>query len=151
MQAHRLINMEIKKWNTNQENDTARKQHLDGKNQWNHRGIQGKRSNNKVSKNEMKNTINKQMTEMTRKRTQKEAENKNKTKHWWENSENPTINNIPEYLAKLNRKECNTIIKTRTSMLLVKMNTQKKQIPKEHYMQILQDLPWNPEAHHKRL
>ena len=47
MQAHRLINM---KKPTNQENDTAWKQHLDGKNQWNPRGTQGKRSDNKVFK-----------------------------------------------------------------------------------------------------
>ena len=33
----------------------------------------------------MKNATNKQITEMTRKRTQEEAENKTKTKHWWEN------------------------------------------------------------------
>ena len=70
---------------TSQENDTARKQHLDGKNQWNSRGIQGKRSNSKVFKKEMKNATNKQITEMTRKRTQEDAENKTKTKHWWEN------------------------------------------------------------------
>ena len=63
---------------------------------------------------------------MTRKRTQEEAENKTKTKHWWENSENPSINKRPEYLEKLNRKECNVIIKNRTSMLPVKMNQKKK-------------------------
>ena len=63
---------------------------------------------------------------MTRKRTQEEAENKTKTKHWWENSENPSINKRSEYLEKLNRKECNVIIKTRTSMLPVKMNQKNK-------------------------
>ena len=63
---------------------------------------------------------------MTRKRTQEEAENKTKTKHWWENIENRSINKRPEYLEKLNRKECNAIIKTRTSMLPVKMNQKNK-------------------------
>ena len=46
----------------------------------------------------MKNAINKQITGMTRKRTQAEAEHKTKTKHWWENSKNPTINKRPEYI-----------------------------------------------------
>ena len=88
-----------------------------------------------------------QITEMTRKRTQEEAENKTKTKHWWENSENQTINKRPEYIEKLNRKECIAIIKTEYQcyIVLVKVN-KKKQISKEHHMQILQELPWNPEA-----
>ena len=80
----------------------------------------------KCSKNEMKNIINKNIIEMTRKRSQEEAENKTKTKHWWENIENRSINKRPEYLEKLNRKECNAIIKTRTSMLPVKMNPKNK-------------------------
>ena len=37
------------------------------------------------------NFINKQITEMIRKRTQTKTEHKTKMKHWWENSENPTI------------------------------------------------------------
>ena len=86
---------------------------------------------------------------MTRKMTQ-EAENKTKTKHWWENIENRSINKRLEYLEKLNRKECNAIIKNRTSMLPVKMN-KKKQIPNEHHLQNLQKLPWNPEAHYRRM
>ena len=148
MQAHRLINMKknplIKKM-TQHENST-----------WMERtnGIlkefKVKEQIAKCSKNEMKNIINKNIIEMTRKRTQEEAENKTKTKHWWENIENRSINKRPEYLEKLNRKECNAIIKTRTSMLPVKMN-KKKQIPKEHRVQILQELPWNPEAHYRRM
>ena len=136
MQSHRLINMKknTNKKMTQHENST-----------WMERtnGIleefKVKDQIAKCSKNEMKNSINKQIMKMTRKRTQ-EAENKTKTKHWWENIETRSINKRPEYLEKLNRKECNAIIKTRTSMPPVKMN-KKKQIPKEHLLQILQELP----------
>ena len=54
------------------------------KKQWTPRRIQGERPNNKVLKNEIKHGIDKQITEMIRKRTQKETEHKTKTKHWWE-------------------------------------------------------------------
>ena len=124
MQAHRVINMKknplIKKM-TQHENSTWMKRT---------NGIleefKVKDEITKCSKNEMKNIINKKIMEMTREKTQEEAENKTKTKHWWENIENRSINKRPEYLEKLNRKECNAIIKTRTSMLPVKMNQKNK-------------------------
>ena len=87
--------------------------------------------------------------EMIRKSTQ-EAENKTKTKHWWENIETRSINKRPEYLEMLNRKECNAIIKKQNINATCE-NEPKIQIPKEHHLQILQELPWNPEAHYRRM
>ena len=103
---------------------------------------------------------------MTRKRTQEEAENKTKTKHWRENSENPTITKRPGYQEKLNRKECNAIIKTRTSMLPEKMNQKSNKVQKnttcrycksspetqKHIIEECKETPWtNEEIKYKNI
>ena len=55
-----------------------------------------------------------------------ETEKKTKTKHWAELKDTIEPSKRPEYMNKLNRKQCNAIFKTRSSMLPVK-NNQKSQ------------------------
>ena len=51
-----------------------------------------------------------------------EAISKTKIRHWMENKEHTKGEQRPKYMEKLSRKQCNAIIRTRSSMLPVKTN-----------------------------
>ena len=60
--------------------------------------------------------------ELSNNRIKKEAESKSKVNHWLDLQENRGPGTRPEYMNKLNRKQCNAILKTRSRMLPVKEN-----------------------------
>ena len=75
-----------------------------------------------VKKNELKQLIEKATIAKQTASIKAETENKTKTKHWWNNTNPIKVGERPKYMDQLSRKECNAIIKTRASMLPVKMN-----------------------------
>jgi len=56
---------------------------------------------------------------------EKEAEAKTKIKHWREMRKEITETKRPQYMDKMNRKQCNAILRARSSMLQAKCNFKK--------------------------
>ena len=64
--------------------------------------------------------------EITNKEIMEEASSKTKTKHWMENKRKRQKIGRPEYMTKLSGKQCNALMKVRSSMTPCKIN-QKNQ------------------------
>ena len=60
--------------------------------------------------------------EITSKEIMEEASSKTKTKHWMDNKRKPQQKGRPEYMTKLSRKQCNALMKVRSSMIPCKIN-----------------------------
>ena len=70
--------------------------------------------------------INSNKVALIKRKIATETEEKTKTKHWAQLKDTIEPSKRPDYMNKLNRKQCNAILKTRSSMLPVK-NNQKSQ------------------------
>ena len=76
-----------------------------------------------LSKEALKTQIIKEVESKTQEELENEAEQKTKDSHWrhWNNKKKK--NGVrPKYMHKLSRKQCNAIIRTRASMVMVKAN-----------------------------
>ena len=73
-------------------------------------------------KEELKKKIDRENRNQFEMNIKKEAETKSKTKHWLQMNQGTVPKVRPEYMNKLNRRECSTIIKIRSRMIPVKSN-----------------------------
>ena len=78
-----------------------------------------------TKKNPLKVLIQKEIEAKINEQIDNEAELKTKVKHWRERRQTTKIGVRPEYMDKLNRKQCNAIMKARASMIKVKSNYKK--------------------------
>ena len=78
-----------------------------------------------TKKNPLKALIQKEIEAKINEQIDNEAELKTKVKHWRERRQTTKIGVRPEYMDKLNRKQCNAIIKARASMIKAKSNYKK--------------------------
>ena len=80
---------------------------------------------NNYSKKELSKEIDRRNESIWRKSIIEEAESKSKVKHWIEmKGEIPTQR--PEYMNKLTRKQCHSIIKARSRMIPCKINQRNR-------------------------
>ena len=75
-----------------------------------------------TNKNSLKRLIQDEISTKILDDIENESQNKTKVKHWKERKDNILVGKRPEYMDKLTRKQCNAIIKTRSSMLAAKAN-----------------------------
>ena len=75
-----------------------------------------------TNKNSLKRLIQDEISTKILDDIENETQNKTKVKHWKERKDNILVGKRPEYMDKLTRKQCNAIIKTRSSMLAAKAN-----------------------------
>ena len=75
-----------------------------------------------TNKNSLKRLIQYEISTKILDDIENDTQNKTKVKHWKERKEIVLVGKRPEYMDKLTRKQCNAIIKTRSSMLAAKAN-----------------------------
>ena len=75
-----------------------------------------------TNKNSLKRLIQDEISTKILDNIENETSNKTKVKHWKERKKNILVGKRPDYMDKLTRKQCNAIIKTRSSMLAAKAN-----------------------------
>ena len=102
-----------------------------------------------LSKEALKTQIIKEVESKIRVELENEAEQKTKVGHWRQWKKEIKIGVRPKYMDKLSRKQCNAIIRTRASMMMVKANYKTEYGPnlscrlcdqqKETQQHILQD------------
>ena len=90
-------------------------------------------------KEPLKRRLNFNIENLIKRKIEAEAREKTKTKHWAELKEAILPNKRPDYMNKLNRKQCNAILKTRSSMLPVKMNQRSQFTTDSNQQHILQE------------
>ena len=73
-----------------------------------------------IKKNPLKSLIQKEIETKITKQIDSEAETNPKVKHWRKRRQTPAIGVRHEYMAKLNRIQCNVIMKVKASMIKVK-------------------------------
>ena len=120
MQAHRIHN---KKGPSLNKTETTHKN-----SQWRERTIEIlaeyklSEENLSISKNGLSKVLDTLNKENVYQEMKNEASSKTKIRHWMENKENNKGEQRPKYMEKLSRKQCNAIIRTRSSMLPIKTN-----------------------------
>ena len=112
-----------------------------------------------LSKEALKTQIIKEIESKIQVELENEAEQKTKVGHWRQWKKEIKIGVRPKYMDKLSRKQCNAIIRTRASMLMVKANYKTEYGPnlscrlwdrqKETQQHILQDCPGIERPHGK--
>ena len=78
-----------------------------------------------TKKNIFKTLIQKEIEAKLNENKEKEAEAKTKMKHWRVRKQNAKVGIRPKYMDQLTRKQCNAILETRASMIMVKANYKK--------------------------
>ena len=76
----------------------------------------------RISKQGLSRVLDTLNREITNQEIVEEATTKTKTKHWMENKTKLQEKGRPEYMTKLSRKQCNALMKVRSSMIPCKMN-----------------------------
>ena len=76
----------------------------------------------RISKLGLSSVLDTLNREITNQEIVEEATTKTKTKHWMENKTKLQEKGRPEYMTKLSRKQCNALMKVRSSMIPCKMN-----------------------------
>ena len=99
-----------------------------------------------LSKETLKHRILKEIETKILEEIDNEAETKTKIYHWKERKKEIKVGTRPTYMDKLNRKQCNAILRARSSMLMVKENY-KKTVWEQPTMQVLWQLQWNPRTY----
>ena len=78
-----------------------------------------------ISKEALKHQVCKEIESKVQEEIENEAETKSKINHWKVRKESIEIGVRPKYMDKLNRKQCNAILRARASMLMTKSNYKK--------------------------
>ena len=112
-----------------------------------------------LSKEALKTQIIKEVESKLQVELENEAEQKTKVGHWRQWKKEIKIGVRPKYTDKLSRKQCNAIIRTRASMMMVKANYKTEYGPNlscrlcdqqnETQQHILQDSPGIERPHGK--
>ena len=112
-----------------------------------------------LPKEALKTQITKEVESKIQVELENEAEQKTKVGHWRQWKKDIKIGIRPKYMDKLSRKQCNAIIRTRASMMMVKANYKTEYGPnlscrlcqqqKETQQHILQDCPEIERPHGK--
>ena len=79
-----------------------------------------------LSKETLKHRIQKEIETKILEEIDNEAEIKTKIYHWKERKKEIKVGTRPKYMDKLNRKQCNAILRARSSMLMVEENYKKQ-------------------------
>ena len=79
-----------------------------------------------LSKETLKHRIQKEIETKILEEIDNEAEIKTKIYHWKERKKEIKVGTRPKYMDKLNRKQCNAILRAKSSMLMVKENYKKQ-------------------------
>ena len=79
-----------------------------------------------LSKETLKHRILKEIETKILEEIHNEAETKTKIYHWKQRKKEIKVGTRPKYMDKLNRKQCNAILRARASMLMVKENYKKQ-------------------------
>ena len=118
MQAHRLENKDgtLAKILTKETSSIWRKETLETMNQYNL-----KEEHLSMSKEMLKKILDLTNHELFWKEMQNEATEKSKTRHWLDMKQQKETKR-PQYMNKLNRKQCGAIAKARTRMITAKAN-----------------------------